>query len=179
MKASASQAFYVEYFTLNKQWKKISVAPDGSGIAVPRTEEEAIYKSQVMKAGQDLDKLLQCDDLNMDGQDAIRKLAALSKEQHISIVFYRSTVNNDFYRFTKKKPAAYWQCERKFNLFMEQIQIEAPNIFYVDLSHYAPISSGGQDLFIDSHHLNSIGAKRVLEVLTPTIQEAIEYARSK
>ncbi|MGC1377651.1 MAG: hypothetical protein WA821_15560, partial [Anaerolineales bacterium] len=67
----------------------------------------------------------------------------------------------------------------KFNRFMEQIQTENPNVFYVDLSHYAPISSGGKALYLDSHHLNSVGTDRLLDVLTPTIQKAIEYARSR
>jgi hypothetical protein len=178
--SSFSKIIYVEYFIRNKQWTEISTSrPDGTGITVSPKKDESTYKKAVAKVGKELDRLLRCDEVDADGKDAISKMVDLSKKQNISIIFYRSPINNDFYAITKKKPKIYKPCEEKFNRFMEQIQIENPNVFYVDLSHYAPISSGGMALYIDSHHPNSIGSNRVLEVLTPTIQKAIGYARSR
>jgi len=176
--SSFSQFIYVEYFTWKKQWnEKVNLSPDGTASPVNRIQKKAAYKKAVAKVGKSLDELLQCTHLDTDGQDAILKMVALSKEQHISIVFYRSPINNDFYRIKNKKATIYKPCEESFNQFMKQIEAENPNVFYSDLSHYAPISSGGKALYIDSHHLNSIGSDNLLKVLTPTIQSAIQYVQ--
>ncbi len=179
--SSFSQIIYVEYFIYNKQWAKSStLRPDGVGITVFPIKDAATYKKNVTRGGtKQLDNLLRCDELDTQGQDLILKMVALTKEQHISIVFYRSPINDDFYKIMKKKPKIYKSCEKKFNQFMEQIQIENPNVFYIDLSHYPSISSGGQALYTDSHHLNFVGSERVLEALTPTIQDAINYPQSR
>jgi hypothetical protein len=175
-----SQIIYIEYFIRHKQWNEITdFRPDGAWITMPPIKKESVYKRNVAVGGQDLNKLLQCANLDAEGQNLIVKMVALSRQQHTSVVFYRSPINDDFYTITKKKPKTYEPCEKKFNQFMEQIQRENPNVFFVDLSHYVPISSGGQALYLDSHHLNSVGSDRLLEVLTPTIQKAVEYARSR
>jgi hypothetical protein len=174
--SSFFSTIFVEYFTWTKRWTRPSSTfrPDGSTSAGSKTIN---YKNQLATVSKKLDILLQCDELNSQGKDAISKMAALGKQQHISMVFYRSPINDDFYKVIKKKPSLYEPCKKKFNQFMQQIQIENPNVFYVDLSHYAPISSGGQALYKDSHHLNFVGTELILEVLTPTIQKAIEYSR--
>jgi len=175
-----SRIIYVEYFIQNKRWNELTnLRPDGAGKTVPPIAKESTYKRAVAVGGQDLNTLLQCANLDAQGQDLIAKMVASGRQQHISMVFYRSPINDDFYAIMKKKPKTYEPCEEKFNRFMEQIQRENPNVFYVDLSHYAPISSGGKALYLDSHHLNSVGTDRLLDVLTPTIQKAIEYARSR
>jgi hypothetical protein len=169
---------FVEYFTWTKRWTRpFSIfRPDGSTLAGSNTIN---YKNNLATVSKKLNILLQCDELNSQGKDAISRMVALGKQQHISMVFYRSPINDDFYKVIKKKPRVYEPCKKKFNQFMQQTQIENPNVFYVELSHYAPISSGGQALYKDSHHLNSVGTERILKVLTPTIQKAIEYSRSR
>jgi hypothetical protein len=177
--ASLSQIMYVGFFTWRGQWIGVSNEPsDGTGIRIPPIGNEANYRKSMIKSSKSLDKLLQCSDLNTDGQNAILKIVALSKGQHTSVVFYRSPINNDFYTLKSNKRKQYNFCEEKFNQFMQQIQKENPNVFYTDLSHYAPIASGGKDLYLDSHHLNSVGSEHLLKVLTPLIKSAVEYART-
>ncbi len=178
--SSFSDMLFADYFIWNKQWDEIStLSADGTGTPSLPLKNKTVYKKAVAQFGGTLDKLLQCNELEPQGIESISRMATLSKERHISIVFYRSPINDDFYTIMKKKPRRYKPCEEKFNQFMKQIQSENPNVFYVDLSHYPSISSGGQALYMDSHHLNFVGSERVFEALTPTIQDAIEYARTR
>jgi len=177
--SSFPQIMYVEYFTLTKQWVKVPTAnTDGAGRVVNPIQQDAAYRRGVTYIGKDLNLLLRCKGLDPQGQDLILQMATMSQKQHVSLVFYRSPINDDFYAILGKDPKLYQPCENRFNQFMERLQAENPYVFFVDLSHYQPISSGGKALYLDSHHLNSAGSNLVLQVLKPTIQKAIDYARS-
>jgi len=141
--------------------------------------KDASYKKRLAGTWKALDKQLWCKEPDPGGKDLLREIVALSQQRHISLVFYRPPINKDFYVVLKKDPAHYQRCANKFGQLMKQIQKKNSNVFYVDLSSYTPLSTGGKTLFIDSHHLNSVGTDHLLEALRPTIQAAIAHARSQ
>jgi len=181
--SSFAEIFYVQYHIWDNNWKPRAAhnlaSKDGSGAIVPPLTLETAYKNAVINIGPSLEYLLNCRQMDPDGQNLILKMVAMARKQNVSLVFYRSPINDDFYKFLNTPSSDYETCRYRFNHFMKQIQEENPNVFYVDLSNYSPISSGGMNYYLDSHHLNSIGTELTLEILKPTILKAIAYARSR
>jgi hypothetical protein len=177
--ASFSSAIFVEYFAWQGERPTVYFGADGTTLHPGEGPKTDYDRARFVRTSSLLHEFLFCTELDHQGKDLISRMAALSKKHGLKLIFYRPPINDDFYKLTDDDPAtykrkSYRRCANKLDQFMQEIQSEYPNVLYVDLSHYPPISSGGRALYLDADHFTAQGMDRLLEVLTPIIKEHLE-----
>jgi hypothetical protein len=177
--ASFSSAIFVKYFAWQGERPTIYFGVDGTSLYPSEGPKTGYDQARFVRTSSLLHEFLFCTELDNQGKDLISRMAALSKKHGLKLIFYRPPINDDFYKLTDDNPAtykrkSYKRCANKLEQFMQAIQSEYPNVLYVDLSHYPPISSGGRALYLDADHFTAQGMDRLLEVLTPIIKEHLE-----
>lgn len=176
---SFSSAIFVEYFAWNGKPPTIAFGADGTTLDPAEGSEIGYDRERFVRASTLLHEFLFCTELDNQGKDLIWKMAALSQKHGMKLIFYRPPINNDFYKLsgvesTTFKRKTYRRCANKFDQFMQEVQTEFPDIFYVNLSNYRPIASGGRKLYMDPDHFTAEGMDRLLEVLTPILKEHLD-----
>ena len=117
-----------------------------------------------------------CNKLNEDGKAYIEKLVDLSKQNGIFIVFYRSPLNIEFYNILNSaRLKRFRYCAALVDAYFKKLVDKNPNMLYLNLTDYEPVSQLGFDGFIDSHHPDSEAAKMIVDKLHPYILEGLNW----
>ena len=175
---SFSDALFTFFFVDRGRWNSTTIMePNGTLLRDDGDVKDNQYRKIVTKNIRLMGSMQTCEKLDKDGQAAIARLVELSHQYQFSLLFYRTPINRDFYIFSNTSPADYAQCTRIFNQYIESIVAQNPNVFFKDLSQYQPIATGGKELYIDTHHLTTKASAMLLDVLSPEIEKALQWAK--
>lgn len=174
--SSLSDSIFTLLFVDTQRWQIwVRFTEDGSGVRNVSSGYQAALKNDVRL----MSGLLSCPQLDPEGREYVQKLVELSRKHQFSIVFYRTPVNSDFYTASKTKPERYARCQTLLDTFMNNLTTKNPNVFYRNLSGYAPIADQREALYTDGHHLKREGAVLLMDALKPEIDSALEWAKAQ
>ncbi len=175
-----SDSIFTILFLDTNRWKIwIKFSNDGTGIRMRPQKPRSTYQAAIKSNIKTMKSFLSCKELDLAGKESIEKLIRLSSHYQFSIVFYRTPINNDFYKASKTNPASYEKCKKEFDEYMMAVKKKNQNIFYKDLSQYPEISTQGMSMYIDTHHLKRSGAILLMNALDAEIKTALEWAKQK
>jgi hypothetical protein len=175
---SVSDAIFTLLFVDHNRWQIwVTFGADGSGIRSTEQVAEKEYLNAVKNNIGLLKSLITCDGLDATGKEYIENLVKLSNQYHFSLVFYRAPINADFFSLSDTKPGKYAVCKKAFDQYIKNITKQNSNVFFKDLSEYSRIASQGNQLYLDTHHLNKTGNTLVLEALSDEIHAALEWSK--
>lgn len=173
--SSFGDSIFTLLFVDTHRWQIwVKFTEDGTGVR----NVTSGYKNAVKNDVSLMKGLLTCPKLDATGKEYIQKLVELSHKHQFSIVFYRTPVNADFYDFSKTKPDRYAKCQSLLDSFMKNLTSKNPNVFYRNLSAYAPIADQRDVLYTDGHHLKSEGAILLLDELKTEIDAALKWSKA-
>lgn len=152
----------------------ITFQSDGTGERPDR--DPAAYQRNLKNQIPAVFKRNRCSELDVEGQNAIKDLAAFSEQNGIGIVFYRSPLNVEFYKQVNQENPLYKKCQRLFSEYIQVLTDTHPNVFYVDLIEYEPISSLREEGYIDVQHLHPHASNLVIDALHDDLQKALQWA---
>lgn len=139
---------------------------------------QSLYHENIEKDLEQIRGSFQCRSLSKEGQEKAQNFIQLAQKEKIAVIFYTSPLNSDF---TKRYLAQYGnefeRCKRLFNQYAKNLAKNQENIFFVDLLQTKRISDLKNKGFIDTWHLTSYGAEKVLEALEPSIHSALEWVK--
>lgn len=175
---SFSDSLFTLYFVDQGRWDIVAALTDnGSMIQSEENVKDKQYQKSVEKNIVLLDELQSCESLDKDGKIAFERLVQLSHQYKFSLAIYRTPINQDFYALSHFEPSKYSKCSQLFNEYVESIAAQNSNVFFKDLSQYKEISTGGKELYRDTHHLTAKGNILLLEALNDEIKSALQWAR--
>ena len=174
---SLSDAIFTKLFLETGRWKIwLQFQADGTGVR-DGEKTQAFYHGAVQKSVGILKSLIVCDQPDPIGKGYTETLIRLSHQYRFSLVFYRPPINDDFYKLSKTKRSRYAACAQKFDEYMQHLTATNENVFYKNLSDYAPISMGGKTVYIDGHHFEREGAILLINALGQEIEAALQWSR--
>ena len=148
--------------------------PDGTGIRMDMTE--ANYQAAFERVRKNLDINHKCVKLDDQGMVRLERLVTLATENKSAIVFYRSPLNAAYLDTEGSRHPDITKCESLFADYIANLLAQHPNLFYLDLTYYEPVTSLRENGFYDVHHLRPNAAQLVVDALTPEIQKAMDWA---
>jgi len=149
----------------------ITFLPDGTGVRSDRSE--SFYENNVKKQIPAVLSQNSCAELDAEGQKAIAGLVELAEQNKIGIVFYRSPINAEFFDQANLGKPLYQKCQRVFQEYMQGLVDTHPNVFYMDLQYYEPVSSLREAGYIDAQHLHPGASNLVIDALHPELEKAL------
>jgi hypothetical protein len=174
---SFSDSLFTLLIVEKGRWAPVTIlTEDGTMIRSDKDVKNSEYKGAIAKNIQLMGGMQTCASINERGKAAVERMVQLSREYKFSLLFYRAPLNEDFYKFSKTQPSDYSKCNELFDQYLEGIAAQNPNVFFKDLSQYREIAAGGKNLYIDTHHLNTKGSMMLLDVLSPEIENALQWA---
>jgi hypothetical protein len=151
--------------------ENISFLPDGTGVR-SKTRD---YALNVKKQIPSVYERNTCIRLDEDGKQAIEELVAIAQAHKISLVFYRSPLNIEFFEHVDLNNPNYKKCQVLLSEYMLSITESNPNVFYVDLIHYDPVSLLREKGYVDVQHLTPEASILVIDALLPTIDTGLKW----
>ncbi len=174
-----SDSIFTLFFVDTNRWEVwATFSDDGTAVRTHEIVPPAAYQSRVKELIPLMKALIICKKLDTEGLMYIQKLVDLSHEHQFSIVFYRTPINFDFYALSNTKPGQYAQCKQKFDAYMKTLTKQNSNIFFSDLSDDKEISTLGNKIYSDTHHLNREGHVLVWQALEEEIESALQWAKT-
>lgn len=119
-----------------------------------------------------------CTEITESNQEWIKELISKAEKNNIAIIFYQSPVNGTVLEVLIKDEQ-FNQCQTLLTNFMEYLKNEYPNVQYVDLIDYEPITSLRESGFYDARHLRPDTSMTVMNILIPNIAPAIQWSISQ
>lgn|GEM_PF-1971336 len=173
---SVWDAYFTATIVDGGRWRlPLTLTSNGTLDEVEPISTEKAYLKSVEKNIALLNNLLTCESLDAQGQLAMQKIVALSLRRGFTLVLYRAPINADFYWLSGYAPKKYAACAAQFNEYMQNLAAKNANVFFVDLSAYAPIAEGGMAYYRDTHHLTRAGSAALLRALAPQIEAALMF----
>ena len=163
------------FLLVNQDAKEyITFLPDGTGQRSKRSA--SFYQNNIQKQIPAVFGRNTCDVLDHEGQKAINQFVELAEEYKIGVVFYRSPVNAEFFEQANLEKPRYQKCQQLFATYMQNLVQSHPNVFYVDLFDYEPISSLREDGYIDAQHLVPEASNLVIDALLFDLEKALQWS---
>lgn len=119
---------------------------------------------------------LQCNGPTSDGRAYTERLTRMADQQKFGIVFYISPLNSDFLRKFDLGNPAVENCLGQIDSYMAHLTQTHPNMRYLNLLRYDPISNLRAEGYVDIEHINKLAAERLMDVLLPEISGALQWA---
>jgi hypothetical protein len=149
--------------------------PDGTAYHRPLTARQ--YNLALNRQIDNLKTGAMCEALAPTSLEYIEKLVALAEENNISLVFYRPPFNK-LLSDTFKDDPDYATCGELTNAYMQTLDEQHENVFYMDLSGQEQIS-GNADGYYDGTHFKPDSSRALVDLLLPAIQAGLEWAAGK
>jgi hypothetical protein len=170
---SLTDSFYLLSYRDAREY--ISFLTDGTGIRMG--DRGRNYQENVNKQIPPVYEENTCTNLDQGGMEAIENLVILSEKNKIGLIFYRSPLNVEFFKHVNLENVQYKQCQLLLDQFMISITDSHPNVFYVDLMRYEPVSLLREKGYIDVQHLLPDASNMVIDALLPAIEDGLTWVR--
>jgi hypothetical protein len=171
-----SDSIFTLVFLDHDRWNiRVKFTEDGTGIRAREVLSASEYEKNVQRNVGLARSFVSCKELDASGTKYIQKLVDLGKEHKFSLVFYLHPINADFFAQAHVQPSAFASCKNNLLRFMDTLTRQNQNVFFVDLSQYEPITTGGRDVYTDTHHLTNHGSTLLLQALEDPIRSAMEW----
>lgn len=149
----------------------ISFLPDGTGVRSKTID----YAMNVKKQIPPVYERNTCNKLDEDGKQALEELVSIAQIYKISLVFYRSPLNIEFFENADLNNPNYKKCQVLLSEYMSSITESKPNVFYMDLMLYEPVSSLRSRGYVDIQHLTPEASNLVIDALLPAIDTGLKW----
>jgi len=156
--------------------ENITFLPDGTGVR-NFSSTKASYKKQVRLQIPRIYKQHNCFSLDEQGMNAYEEMAALSQEYNFGLIFYRSPLNDEYFKKIDETKPSYQKCQSLFAKYMQTLTDQYPNVYYIDLLKYEQIGGLGYAGYIDAQHLRPNASRRLVDTLLPTLQKALIWVQ--
>ena len=151
--------------------KIITFLPDGTGVRSGTID----YAKNVKKQIPPVYDRNRCYILDEDGKQAIEELISVARANKISLVFYRSPLNIEFFDHVDLDDPKYKKCQSLLSEYMLSVTELNPNVYYVDLMYYEPVSLLRENGYQDVQHLSLEASNLVIDALLPAIDSGLKW----
>jgi hypothetical protein len=171
MRSLADSFFLMARFN-SKEY--MTFQPDGTGIRGQRTAEA--YATEVEKQMKNVYQRYLCKSIDAEGKKSIENLVALGEKYKFSLVFYNSPLNIEFFEQSNTDNPLYKKCLGLLESYMKKLAAAHPNVQYVNLTYYEPVTLLREDGFVDVQHPNAQASMLIMDALLPQLQKGLAWA---